>query len=111
MTLQLHHHDSIKKSHDLPTHLPVPQLVESETFLDLGDWHGLGKILLISKHQQNGVSQLILLQLTSDETERQNQHNASKIYFPDNMNIFSGLLEFVLVRFHCNWNINTQKET
>ena len=40
--------------------VPLPQRVQPKLVRDLGRVHGVGQILLVGKHEQRGVAQLVL---------------------------------------------------
>ena len=50
--------------------VPVPHVVEAQLVSDLSWVHGLGQVLLVGKHQQHRVSQLVLSQLKTEFSQR-----------------------------------------
>ncbi len=41
--------------------LPIAQIVQAELVGEFGSVHGIGQILFVGKHEQNGVAQFIFL--------------------------------------------------
>lgn len=51
------------------TYSSAPEGLQAEFVRQLADSHGVGQVLLVRKHQQNRVSELILLKLFQSESE------------------------------------------
>ena len=49
------------------TYSSVAEVLKAEFICEFTDRHGVGKILLIRKHQQNGIFQLLLRQLNEQK--------------------------------------------
>ena len=49
------------------THGPAAQRLQAQLVGQLAHRHGVGHVLLVGKHQQHGVPQLVLLQLRGGE--------------------------------------------
>ena len=49
------------------TYSSVPEVLKAEFICEFTDRHSVGKILLIGKHQQNGIFQLVLSQLNEQK--------------------------------------------
>lgn len=53
----------ITHTHTHVSYDPVPQVVQAQVVGQLAHCHGVGKVLLVGKHQDDGVFQLVLVDL------------------------------------------------